>query len=130
MSGEIKELHDKISLLDDKFDGLNTQQALIGQSVTQMAKALDKLVDIRAETLTIMKQCELNTTEHNEIFTRLRKVENQQATCPIIHKALDEEIVDIKDNRIKPLEADRRWVAYTIIGAVLIAVLALVLTNA
>ncbi|MCK5615184.1 hypothetical protein KAR91_75675 [Candidatus Pacearchaeota archaeon] len=128
MSEEIKELHDKISLLDDKFDGLHTQQALISQSVSQMAAALDKLVDLRAETLLIMQQCEVNTREHDELFGRVRKLEDAKAACPILHQALNDEIETLKEDRIKPLENNQRKVAWLVIAFVILAVLALVVT--
>jgi len=126
MSGEIQELHDKISLLDDKFDNLHTQQALISQSIGQMATALDKLVDLRAETLLIMQQCEVNTREHDEIFGRVRALEDTKAACPVLHKALDDEIETLKEDRIKPLENNQRKGAWLVIGFVILAVLALV----
>ena len=128
MSEEIKELHDKISLLGDKFDGLHTQQALIGQNMEQVAKALEKLVDIRSETLLIMQQCEVNTTEHGEIFGRVRVLEDAKAACPVLHKALDDEIETLKEDRIKPMEDNWKWVVRIVIGSIILAALALVVT--
>jgi len=128
MSEEIKELYDKIGLLDDKFDDLHTQQALIGQSVSQMATALDKLVDLRAETLLIMQQCEINTREHDELFGRVRALEDAKAACPVLHKGLDDEIKTLKEDRLKPLENNQRKGAWLVIGSVILAVLALMMT--
>ena len=129
MSEEIKELHDKISLLDDKFDGLHTQQALIGQNMEQVAKALERLVDLRSETLLIMQQCEVNTTEHGEIFGRVRALEDAKAACPVLHKALTAEIKTLKKDRIEPLENNQRKGAWLVIGFVILAVLALVINH-
>ena len=128
MSAEIKELHDKIGLLDDKFDGLHTQQALISQSMDRMSASLEKLVDFRAETLLIMQQCEVNTREHDELFGRVRSLEDAKAACPVLHEALGNEIETLKEDRIKPLEDNWKWVARIVIGAIILAVIALVVT--
>lgn len=136
MSEELKEVHKKIGQLDDKFDGLNTQQALISQSVGQISKALDKLVDIRAETLVIMQQCEANTSEHTEVFERLRSLEIAQAACKKNHENFDKdieriekdietEVKKIKVERIKPLESNQTKGAWLVISFVIIAVLAM-----
>jgi len=133
MSAEIKELHDKIGLLDSKFDDLHTQQALVNQSVSQMATALDKLVDLRAETLLIMQQCEINTREHDELFGRVRALEDAKAACPVLHKGLDDEIKTLKEDRIAPMEDNQKWVvrsAIGAIGAIILAILTLVITHA
>ncbi|MCK5608745.1 hypothetical protein KAR91_43105 [Candidatus Pacearchaeota archaeon] len=128
MSTEIKELHDKISLLDDKFDNLHTQQALIGQSMGQMADSLEKLVDLRAETIALLKGQKQNNREHDEIFKRVRTLEDSKAVCPVLHKALDDAIEDLKENRVKPMEDNQKWVVRIVIGAFILALIALVIT--
>ena len=130
MSEEIKELHNKISLLDDKFDNLHTQQALISQSIGQMADSLEKLVDLRAETIALLKGQAQNEKDHDEIFQRMRKGEATQVACKKSHEATAEKIEDIKEERIKPMEDNQKWVTRIVIGAFILAVIALVTTHA
>ena len=130
MSGEMKDLHDKIEALDGKFDGLHTQQALISQSVEAISIAIEKLVDLRAETISIMVQLKSNKDEHDEIFSRLRKGEVTQVACKKTHEATEEKIEDLKENRIKPMEDNQKWVVRVVIGALLLAGITLVVTHA
>ena len=129
MSEEIKDLHDKISLLDDKFDGLHTQQALIGQSMESMSGSLEKLVDLRAETIAILKAQKQNQREHDEIFSRMRAGEVTQVACKKTHEATTGTIKDLKENRIRPMEDNQKWVVRVVIGAIILAVVALVTTH-
>lgn len=101
---ELKALHDKVDLL-------HVQQALMTQSVGTMSKTLEELVGLRNDTAVLLTKIDANKDDHDEMFPRIRALEDHTAACKIDRESTKK--------RTTKLENNQRWFIALIIGTLL-----------
>lgn len=101
----------RLTKMEDQISNIRADQSSIKTTLNTLSEAIKVLVDIRGETLHIVKQQERNNGEHDEIFERLRNVETALSNYKIEKKSINDDILN--------LEANQKWGVITIIGAVI-----------
>lgn len=110
-------MENRLVKVECKIDNILVDQAEIKTKVTSINDILSTLIDVRAETLHLIKQQIQDQKEHDEMFIRLRAVENGQiATSKDI--TLSVEIVRPIEASVKKLENNQRWGVITILGGI------------
>lgn len=94
-------MESRLEKVESKLGDIREDQSAIKESLATMGKTLNVLANVRSETLYLMKQREQDTRDHDEIFSRLRKVENGRTSCDEKHITVKESIGDVKSSQRK-----------------------------
>ncbi len=100
----------RMEKLESNIGDIRVGQAGIKTSLNMMEKTLDTLVDLRAESLHLIKMHEQDRKDHDEIFCRLRKAEEGRATCDEKHTVVNQ--------AVEKLEKNQKWGVLFIVASI------------
>jgi len=95
----------RLHVLEEKIGDIRTDQAVIRSDLNTISETLATLVDLRAESLHLIRQQEINQKDHDELFERLRCIESKQAAGKALRGSTT--------TRVNKLERNQRWATTT-----------------
>lgn len=102
----------KLNKLENAQVGIQVELKAVSQAMDRLAKTSEQIVELRAECLHVMKAYERSEHTHDEMFSRLREVETWKGGMETKIKNTCKD-VDV-------LQRNQRWVAMTVIGALIV----------
>lgn len=107
----------KLNKLENVQIGMQTELKVFSKTMERLAKTSEQIVELRSECLHMIKAHERSERAHDELFERLREVENWKG-------GIDTKIRTMCLN-ISGLQKNQRWVAMTVIGALIVGFIGL-----
>ncbi len=120
MAGEndmTTEILNKLNKLESAQTGMQAELKVVSQAMERLARTSEQIVELRAECLHMIKAHEKIEQTHDEMFGRLRDLETWKGS-------VDTKIKNTCSNVIT-LQKTQRWVAMTVIGALIVGFIGL-----
>lgn len=105
LKGKLDEVHGAVQKLGQSYAVLNVELISVKDTLVKLADVNGELISIRTESLHLVKkhdECRKdNREDHDEIFTRLRAIENKESAAEQDRKSMRKDL--------KELEAAKTW---------------------
>ena len=111
------EILNKLNKLESAQTGMQAELKVVSQAMNRLARTSEQIVELRAESLHMIKTQEKIEQTHDELFGRLRNLETWKG-------GVDTKIKNICLN-VTDLQKNQRWVAMTVIGALIVGFIGL-----
>lgn len=107
----------KLTELENIQAGMRAELKVVSRAIERMAQTSEQIVELRAECLHMMKAHERAEQAHDELFERLRGLESAKI-------GTETKVKSICQN-VDGLQRNQRWVALTVIGALIVGFIGL-----
>ena len=111
------EIITKLNKLENTQVSMQAELKVFSRTMERLAKTSEQIVELRSECLHMIKAHERSERAHDELFERLREVENWKG-------GIDTKIRTMCLN-VSGLQKNQRWVAMTVIGALIVGFIGL-----
>jgi len=107
----------KLNKLESAQTGMQAELKMVSQAMNRLARTSEQIVELRAESLHMINAHKKIEQVHNELFNRLRSLETWKG-------CVDTKIKNTCNN-VTDLQKTQRWVALTVIGALIVGFIGL-----
>jgi len=107
----------KLNKLESAQTGMQAELKMVSQAMNRLARTSEQIVELRAESLHMINAHKKIEQVHNELFNRLRSLETWKG-------GVDTKIKNTCNN-VTDLQKTQRWVALTVIGALIVGFIGL-----
>lgn len=101
-------VEERLKQVEETLIVVAEHQKIANRELGKISDTLSIMAELRGEMVSLVRQQQSNSKEHDEIFTRLRSVETHQTLCG--QKREDD------SNAIAALRGNQRWAILSIFG--------------
>ena len=107
----------KLNKLENVQIGMQAELKVFAKTMERLAKTSEQIVELRSECLHMIKAHERSERAHDELFERLRELETWKGGMETKIKTVC--------RSLQILQGNQRWVAMTVIGALIVGFIGL-----